>query len=112
MNTKLGKQVVVDSAGKTVYLYEPDGSDSTSQVPTGIRSTWPAVAAPAGAPKVSSELDSSKVGTQTQPDGTKQISYNGHLLYTFAGDSAPGDAGGQGLGGVWFTISPAGEKIA
>ena len=59
----------------------------------------------------SAPLDSTKLGTQTQPDGTKQVTYNGHLLYTFVGDTAPGDANGQALGGVWFTISPAGDKV-
>ena len=43
--------------------------------------------------------------------GTSQVSYNGHLLYTFVGDKAPGDAVGQGLGGIWFVLSPAGEKV-
>jgi predicted lipoprotein with Yx(FWY)xxD motif len=111
MNTKLGKQIVVDSSGKTVYLYEPDGTSTTSQVSPGIKANWPAVTATA-APTVSSDLDSSKVATQAQPDGTKQVSYNGHLLYLFVGDSAPGDASGQGLGGNWFVLAPAGEKIA
>ena len=110
MNTKIGQQIIVDS-GKTVYLYEPDGTSGTSQVPAGIKALWPAVPATV-APTVGSGLDSSKVGTQAQPDGTKQVTYNGHLLYTFQNDSAPGDAKGQGLGGVWFTLSPAGDKNA
>jgi predicted lipoprotein with Yx(FWY)xxD motif len=109
MNAKVGKQVIVDSSGKTIYMYEPDGASGTSQVPAGIKPNWPAVMS-TGAPRVSAGLDSSKVGTQTQPDGTKQTTYNAHLLYTFAGDPAPGDANGQGLGGVWFTLSPAGDK--
>lgn len=111
VNSSVGKQVIVDGAGKTVYLYEPDGTGGTSQVPSGIKALWPAVPA-TDAPTVGAGLDASKVGTQTQADGTKQVTYNGHLLYTFQNDSAPGDAKGQALGGVWFTLSPAGDKNA
>ena len=110
MNTKVGQQILVDSSGKTVYLFEPDGTSTTSQVPAGIKANWPALTA-TGAPSVSSALDSSKVGTQAQPDGTKQVTYNGHLLYTFQNDTAPGDANGQALGNIWFTVSPAGDKV-
>jgi predicted lipoprotein with Yx(FWY)xxD motif len=111
MNSTLGKQVIVDSTGNTVYLYEPDGASATSQVPSGLKALWPPVPATA-APTVGTGLDSSKVAAQAQTDGTKQVAYNGHLLYTFKNDSAPGDAKGQGLGGVWFTLSPAGDKNA
>jgi predicted lipoprotein with Yx(FWY)xxD motif len=110
-NAKLAKPVIVDSAGKTVYMYKPDGASTTSQVPAGIRSSWPAVPA-TDAPTAGTGLDAAKIGSAPQPDGTKQVTYNGHLLYTFVGDAAPGDASGQGLGGVWFTLSPAGEQNA
>jgi len=109
-NAKLGKPILVDSSGKTVYLYEPDGTNTTSQASAGLKATWPPVTA-SGEATVSSDLDASKVGTSTQPDGTTQVSYNGHLLYLFAGDAAEGDANGQGLGGVWFVLSPEGEKL-
>jgi hypothetical protein len=57
-------------------------------------------------------IDPSKLGTTTQPDGNKQLTYNGHLLYTYAGDTAPGSADGQGIGGIWFVLSATGDKIA
>jgi predicted lipoprotein with Yx(FWY)xxD motif len=111
MNSSIGKQIIVDSAGKTIYLYEPDGASPTSQVPAGIKSNWPGVPA-TSALTVGTGLDQSKVTMQAQPDGTKQVTYNGHLLYTFNGDTATGDANGQALGGIWFTLSPAGDKNA
>ena len=40
----------------------------------------------------------------------QQVTYNGHLLYTFISDVAPGDAKGQGLGDVWYVVTPAGER--
>lgn len=110
-NTKLGMKIVVAASGKTVYLYMPDGSSTTSKVPAAIKAVWPAVTA-SGTPTVGSGLDQAKLALRSQPDGTKQVAYNGHLLYTFQGDTAPGAANGERLGGIWFVLSPAGTKIA
>jgi predicted lipoprotein with Yx(FWY)xxD motif len=110
MNAKLGKQIIVDAKGMTVYLYDPDATSKTSTVPDGIKASWPPVIA-TGAPGVGAGLDQAKAAAQPQADGTSQVSYNGHLLYTFVGDKAPGDAVGQGLGGIWFVLSPDGAKI-
>ena len=87
----------------------PDGTSSTSMVPAGIKANWPAVPAN-GALSAGTGLDQSKLTSQMQADGTSQLAYNGHLLYTFVGDKAPGDAGGQGLLGKWFTLSPSGDQ--
>ncbi|MEY2435278.1 MAG: hypothetical protein QOF97_114 [Acidimicrobiaceae bacterium] len=111
MNAKVGQQIIVDGKGMTVYLFEPDGASTTSQVPAGIKASWPPVTV-TGTPSVGAGLDKTKAVVQAQPDGTSQLLYNGHLLYTFAGDSSAGDAAGQGLGGIWFVLSPAGAKIA
>ena len=108
-NTKLGKQIIVDGSGKTVYMYMPDGTSTTSKVPAGLKAAWPAVTV-SGTPTVGAGLDKAKLAGDTQPDGTKQVAYNGHLLYTFQGDSGPGAASGEGLGGIWFVLSPAGTK--
>jgi predicted lipoprotein with Yx(FWY)xxD motif len=110
-NATLGKPILVDALGRTVYMYEPDGASPTSHVPADIKANWPAVTA-ASAPTAGSGLDATKLAVHAQADGTQQVSYNGHLLYTFVGDSAPGDAGGQNLAGTWFTLSPAGDKNA
>jgi predicted lipoprotein with Yx(FWY)xxD motif len=110
MNAKLGKQIIVDAKGMTVYLYDPDGASTTTKVPDAIKANWPPVVA-AGAPGVGAGLDQAKVAAQMQADGTSQVSYDGHLLYTFVGDKAPGDVVGQGLGGVWFVLSPDGTKL-
>ena len=40
-----------------------------------------------------------------------QVTYNGHPLYYFSGDQAPGDTNGQGIGDIWFVVSPAGDAI-
>ena len=103
--------MLVDAAGKTVYLYVPDASNTTSQVPSGLKALWPAVTG-TGTATVGAGLDASKIALQAQPDGSKQASYNGHLLYTFTNDTAPGDAKGQGLGNIWYTVSPSGDANA
>jgi predicted lipoprotein with Yx(FWY)xxD motif len=109
-NPAVGGQIIVSDAGISLYLYEPDGSNQTSQVPAGIRSNWPAVVAADPAHVTLAGFDPSKLGVAQQPDGNKQLMYNGHLLYTFSGDASPGDANGQRLGGIWFTLSPTGDK--
>jgi predicted lipoprotein with Yx(FWY)xxD motif len=109
-NATLGKQIVVESTGRTVYLFVPDGSSTTSQVPQSIKANWPPVTA-GTAPTAGEGIDATKLSTATQPDGTQQVMYNGHLLYLFAGDKAPGDAKGQGLINNWYVLSPAGDQI-
>ena len=54
------------------------------------------------------------LGTITRSDGTKQVTYSGHPLYYFAGDSGPGQTNGQGsdnFGAKWWLVAPAGAKI-
>ena len=109
-NSTIGQQILVDSSGRTVYLFMPDGSSKTTTVPAAIRANWPPVKSTA-TPTVGAGLDPSKVAADMQTDGSDQVAYGGHLLYTFAGDKAAGDAKGQGLGGVWYVLSPAGTKI-
>jgi predicted lipoprotein with Yx(FWY)xxD motif len=108
-NAKIGQQILVNAAGNTVYMYVPDGTSTTSTVPAAIRSNWPAVTA-SGTPSAGSGLDQTKLAASAQPDGTQQLSYAGHLLYTFKGDAAPGDANGQALGSVWYAVSPSGSR--
>lgn len=110
-NASLGKKIIVDAAGKTVYLYVPDGPSKTSTVPANIKANWPPVRPPGGAQTVSPELNSTNLQTDMQADGSSQLAYNGHLLYYFAGDAAAGDAKGNGLGSNWYAIGPDGEKI-
>ena len=109
-NAKLGKQILVNPAGKTVYLYTPDGDGKTSKVPAAIKSSWPPKIAGAASITVGAGLDRTKLVVHKQPNGVQLVAYNGHLLYTFVGDKKPGDATGQGLGGVWFAVLSTGAK--
>jgi predicted lipoprotein with Yx(FWY)xxD motif len=107
MNAKLHQNIVVDDNGKTVYIYKPDGTSTTSKVPAALKAAWPAVTSVEATPKVAAGLNNGK----TKANRQDQVSYNGHLLYTFSADTKPGDANGQGLGNVWYVLSPNGTPI-
>jgi predicted lipoprotein with Yx(FWY)xxD motif len=104
--------ILVDSQGRTVYLFEKD-SGAKSSCFGGCAAAWPPVRA-SGKPTVGSGLNASLVGTTPRSDGQAQVTYNGHPLYRFAGDQKAGDTNGQGLtefGGSWFALSSAGDPV-
>lgn len=110
-NSNLGR-LLVDSEGDTVYLFQKDtGTESTC---TGSCATnWPPVRA-TGKPTVAGGLSASKVGTTRRADGQLQVTYAGHPLYRYQGDSKPGDANGQGInafGANWYVVSPSGAAV-
>jgi predicted lipoprotein with Yx(FWY)xxD motif len=111
-NDKIGEEILVDASGRTVYLYVPDGSSKTTTVPAEVLAAWPPVTSSADSATVGEGLDESKLSIEEQADGKQQVAYNGHLLYTFGGDGAAGDANGQGLGSVWYVLSAEGEQIS
>src|SRR5262249_27026615 len=94
-NATIGQQVLVDATGTPISLSVPAGTRTQSTVPAQFKPNWPPVTSMA-TPNAGSGLDDTKIGVQTQSDGTRQVTYNGHLLYTFVNDTAPGDAKGQG----------------
>jgi len=108
-STALG-EVLVDANGMTVYLFMNDTA-GTSTCVDQCADTWPAVTVD-GTPTVGGGADDSKVATTDRADGTTQVTYNGHPLYTFSGDAAPGDTTGQGIGEVWFAVTPDGEAAS
>ena len=96
--------VLTDAQGKTLYYFTPDTA-TTSACTGGCAQNWPPlVATGSGTPTGDSSL-TGKLTVVTTANG-KQIAYNGHLLYTFAADSGPGQATGQGVGGKWFVATP------
>jgi predicted lipoprotein with Yx(FWY)xxD motif len=105
-STSLGT-IVVDTAGRTVYLYDVDKQGATSSACTGgCASAWPAVPAGSVATGVTG-----KVGSITGVDGKAQATLDGWPLYYYAKDTAAGDTTGQGVGGIWWVLSPAGQKM-
>jgi predicted lipoprotein with Yx(FWY)xxD motif len=110
-DAKLGK-FLVDAAGRSLYLFEADTS-TASTCSGACAQTWPPLTT-GGAPQAGSGATQSKLGTTMRSDGSTQVTYNGHPLYSFAGDSKPGDLTGEGntgFGAGWDVVSPAGAKI-
>ena len=110
-STKLGK-VLVDSQGRTLYLFEAD-KGPMSACSGACAAAWPPLTS-TGKPTAGTGLAASKLGTAKRSDGSAEVTYNGHPLYTYAGDGAPGQTNGQGLddyGAEWYVLSAAGNKI-
>ena len=96
-----GVTVLTNSKGFTLYLFAPD-SATKSVCNGGCASYWPPVKAPVSAPGIKGTIT-----TITRADGSKQVAYNGHPLYTYIGDSKPGQASGNNVklnGGLWKEI--------
>jgi predicted lipoprotein with Yx(FWY)xxD motif len=102
-------QILVDGSGRTLYLYKPD--TSTTPTCTGsCASTWPADTT-TGKPQVSG-VSASLLSTTTRPDNhATQVTYNGHPLYFFSGDTKAGEVNGQGTMGIWYVVGPSGSAI-
>jgi predicted lipoprotein with Yx(FWY)xxD motif len=108
-STSLGT-VLVDSQGRTLYLFKAD-KGTTSACFGACASAWPPLRV-SGKPTVGGGATASKLGTTQRPDGQPEVTYNGHPLYAYTGDSKPGDVNGQGLtafGAEWFAVSPSGS---
>jgi predicted lipoprotein with Yx(FWY)xxD motif len=110
-STKLGK-VLVDAQGRTLYLFEAD-KGTMSACGGACASIWPPLTT-TGGPSAGAGLAESELGTTKRADGATEVTYNGHPLYTYAGDSAAGQTSGQGLddfGAEWYVLSARGDKV-
>ena len=84
--------------GHTLYYFTPDTAGGKPTCTGGCAATWPALTA-------ASPTEATAVtGTLTVVSG--QVVYNGHPLYEFTGDSAAGQANGEGVGGTWYVATP------
>ena len=111
-SSRLGR-ILVDSTGRTLYLFKADVG-MKSACSGACATAWPPLLA-AGTPAVGAGLTVSKLGTITRSDGGRQVTCNGHPLYTFIEDKEPGDVNGEGVsafGAAWFAVSPAGNQIS
>ncbi len=96
-SSRLGS-ILVDSSGRTLYLFVADSGTASTCNSAGCVQNWPA----------------SLLGTTKRGDGTEEVTYAGHPLYYFIADKKPGDITGQNIdafGGPWYVVSPAGVQI-
>lgn len=100
-----GKSVTIltDAQGKTLYYFTKDTATSTACSGACLQNWPPLLFTGSGTPTSSTTLPGS-LSVLTTPSG-QQVTYQGHLLYTFAGDTAAGQTNGEGKFGVWFVAT-------
>jgi predicted lipoprotein with Yx(FWY)xxD motif len=107
---KLGT-VLVDAHGLTLYRFTPD--TTTKVACTGIcAGLWPPLVVSGETPMPTGSPGIVGLGTVKDPDGALQVTYRGHPLYTYIGDTKPGSAKGQGLKDKWFAVTPSVAPLA
>ena len=110
-STNLGS-ILVDAQGRTLYLFQAD-SGMTSACTGSCAVAWPPLRADSQA-TVANGIDPSLLGTTQRTDGSPQVTYNGHPLYTFVKDTGTGQTNGEGVnafGGLWYALSPTGDQV-
>jgi predicted lipoprotein with Yx(FWY)xxD motif len=103
---------LANASGQTLYEFAID-KGTTSACYGSCATYWPPVLT-TGTPQVSGDAKASLIGTTKRTDGTMQVTYGGHPLYTYAADAAKGDTKGQGVnasGGLWWVVGTDGTPI-
>jgi predicted lipoprotein with Yx(FWY)xxD motif len=108
-NPTLGS-ILVNPEGQTLYIFQKD-SGGKSSCSGSCAKVWPPLAA-TSSPEAGSGASASKLGTVKRSDGTMQVTYAGHPLYTYTADTSSGQVNGNGInsfGGVWNAVQPSGS---
>lgn len=106
-------RILATPQGRTLYDFTPDTPTSSACVSGLCVRLWPPLLT-AGSPTVGHGLKRSLVGTIRRSNGSLQVTYAGHPLYTWIGDNRPGMITGQALlnvGGYWYVIAPSGQEV-
>jgi predicted lipoprotein with Yx(FWY)xxD motif len=96
--------VLTNAQGLTLYYFTAD-SATQSAVSGNLAKIWPPLLSTGSGGPTSSTSLTGKLSVQTDVNGN-QIEYNGHPLYSFSGDTAPGQTNGEGITGMWFVATP------
>jgi predicted lipoprotein with Yx(FWY)xxD motif len=103
--------VIVDSEGMTLYDFHKDKGGKSACYGACAKG-WPPLLTE-GKPQAGEGAMASKLGTVERTDGTMQVTYAGHPLYTFVEDKKPGEANGNDVsafGAQWYALLPSGEE--
>jgi predicted lipoprotein with Yx(FWY)xxD motif len=106
--TTLG-EVIATSSGKTLYLYTPDAKNK-SNCYGGCSSVWPPLMAK-GKLRAGTGVKSALLKTTLRKNGKRQVTYNGHPLYRYVGDSKAGQVSGEGYQGIWYAVNTSGKAV-
>jgi predicted lipoprotein with Yx(FWY)xxD motif len=113
-STALGK-VLVNGSGFTLYVFGRDSRDKDRCVAiSGCTGAWPPLTTH-GRAVAGRGVQASWLGTIELPGGTRQVTYDGHPLYTYAFDSGPGQTdyvGASAFGGVWRALTASGKTVS
>jgi len=112
-HTRLGA-ILVSSSGRTLYEFTRDRPRSNSCVKiTGCPEFWPALQS-SGKPVAGPGVRASLLSTITLHGGARQVTYAGHALYLYSGDTGPGQTsyvGESAFGGRWYAINASGRTV-
>lgn len=107
-NDKFGK-LLTDGNGRTLYLFAQDTKD-TPTCYDACATRWPPFLTQ-GKTDAMTGIDAASIGSAKRKDGTMQVTYKGSPLYYWNADTKPGDTFGEGIGGIWWVVSPDGTEI-
>ena len=111
LRTRYGR-ILVDGRGRALYLFTREATTRARCYGACARA-WPVFFAK-GPVRAGSEAQAGLVGTTTRRDGRRQVTYNGHPLYYYVTDRAPGQVTCQKVaeyGGTWLVVAPSGAAI-
>jgi predicted lipoprotein with Yx(FWY)xxD motif len=106
-------EILATGTGDTLYDFVPDTPTHSACTNDGCVFQWPPLIR-TGPVRLGKGVDPSLVGTLRRPDGSTQLSYDGHPLYTYNLDVKPGMVTGQAIdqdGGLWYVLTPEGKQI-
>ena len=95
--------ILTNTQGMTLYYFKPDTA-TTSNCTGTCASNWPPLVFTSSGSPASANALPGTLSVVTDANG-QQVEYNGHLLYKYSGDTAPGQTNGEGIKGVWFVAT-------
>jgi predicted lipoprotein with Yx(FWY)xxD motif len=106
-------EILIAGTGRTLYDFGPDSPTHSACVNDGCVYQWPPLGVPSTI-RVGAGVERNLVGSIKRSDGSLQLTYGGHPLYTYIRDTKPGLITGQAIdqdGGPWYVLGRAGNQI-